>query len=124
MLLLFPELFITVSSFNMRPKTVGGYTTRTDVVSVRGILQNVRAGDLGIEEETLADINIPAFWTRAVLALDAYIELADGSLYKRTKNNNWKREGAFTVYVLETVVSTTDNQVPDTAVVFGVNQYD
>lgn len=124
MLAFFPELMLTYTTFTMRPKAVGGFEARENLSSARGIIQYMKAGDLNFEGETLADTEYPVFWTRVTLPKDSYIEDEDGTLYKRTKNNDWRRLGAFNSYTLELVVGVDGRQEADPAVDLGRSRYD
>lgn len=54
--------------------------------------------------------------------MNTYIEV-DAIEYRRTKNNDFVREGGFNVYMLETIVGNTDTQTVDTTVDLGVSHY-
>jgi hypothetical protein len=117
----FPELKKKYVYFRARPLTTGGYGTRTDVGTIVGILQYVKSGDILKQNDTEADVEVPAFWTRTKMHMDSYLEDEDGVVYKRTKPNDWKSYGNFYVYVLETVVNILDTQTsnPSVSVVNG-----
>jgi hypothetical protein len=123
MLAFFPELFGKFLAYTMQPKVVGGYGDRAHAKYITGILQYVKAGDIDFEGDTAADVETPAFWTRWTLPKDAYIEDEDGVLYKRTKGNNWKKQGGFNMYLMELVIGVGDKQTPNTAVDLGVSRY-
>lgn len=121
MLSFFPELKKRYVYFRARPLVGGGYGPRTNVGTITGILQYVKAGDILKQNDTEADVEVPAFWTRTKMLMDSYLEDEDGVIYKRTKPTDWKNHGNFYVYVLETVVGILDEQPsnPSVSVVNG-----
>src|SRR5574344_2908149 len=73
MLGFFPELFSTYYSFSMEPLRQGGFSARTGVTPVKGILQFVRGGKLLKEDETIAAADTPYLWTRTKLAVGTFV---------------------------------------------------
>jgi hypothetical protein len=77
-LLFFPELFRPFDYFHMSPKTVASYSQRDEVTKVKGVFQYMKRGELRREEDTLADVNVPTFWTRQKLKVgDWFIQKDD-----------------------------------------------
>jgi hypothetical protein len=124
MLAFFPELIEDHTTFTMSPVVVGGYGPRQNIRGARGILQYIKAGDVSFIEGLAAETEYPVFWTRVILDKDAYVEEKDGTMYKRTKSNQWKKIGGFNMYVLEMVIGVNGKQETDTAVDLGKRFYD
>lgn len=113
MLTFFSEQFVTVSYFSMQTDTVAGFSGRKDLGKVRGILQYMKRGDLMRENDTLADVSVPTFWTRQKLEGGNFIKTKDDEdIYRITNTQPWKRQGNFYIYILETVSGNTDEEEP------------
>jgi hypothetical protein len=123
MLGFFPELFERFLTYQMLPKTVAGFEEKTNERTVRGIFQFIKASDVEFEGDTTAEAIYPTFWTRAELPQDSYILDSYGNLFRRVRENSWKRIGAFSVYRLEAVIGVDGRQVPDPDVDGGIAQY-
>lgn len=123
MLGFFPELRRAFKYYSMSPNPIAGYETRANESTIYGTLQNVRAGSLDVEGDTLNATNVPLLWSRSTLEQGYFIE-DDAVQYRISKSNNWKREGAFTVYQLESIKGVTNTQVKDTDVTLGIGFYD
>lgn len=124
MLAFFPEQFRKYDYFRMKPNTVASYTKREDVRKVNGVFQYMKKGELRREEDTLADVNIPTFWTREKLnVVEGFIQ-KDDELYKIVNPADWLFEGGFNCYVLESFVGNSDVQEPFEYVNIGQNSYD
>lgn len=125
-LVYFPELFSTYNIYSMSPELVAGKKARTLVKKVRGVLQFVKGGDYKEEGQTLNSCDIPTFWSRVSIGIGLYVtDAKDESVtYIITGSNNYKKEGNFFVYRLETVVASTDRQVANTDVDYGKSRYE
>jgi len=123
MLNFFPELFKYYTAFTMKPKVKAGYTERMDVSRIRGVIQNVKSGFLGIQADSISDLEYPTLWTRNILSKEHYIESADGTVYRRIKSAGWTSQGSFNVYMLEVVVGVDGRQTVEEAVDYGVTKY-
>lgn len=124
MLVFFTEQFRQYDYFRMKPNTVASYTKREDVRKVTGVFQYMKRGELRREEDTLADVNIPTFWTREKLnVVEGFIQ-KDDELYKIVNPADWLFEGGFNCYVLESFVGNSDVQEPFEYVNIGQNSYD
>ena len=109
----FAEQFRTVEVFSMTTNTVAGYSNRQSLGRFRGVFQYMKRGDLLRENETLSDIAVPTFWTKAKLKAGNFIDLLDTEdkdLYRIVNKQPWKHEGGFYIYILETVSGNTDEQ--------------
>ena len=116
----FPELFDTYTIFLMKPKPGGGFGARYGQVQIDGIFRNVPGGKLGVQAENLEPNSINSFWCYAEdsgnVRQGSYMEV-DGSLYKLTKDNSYRKESGFVKFTASIVPGPTDKQTPDPAVV-------
>jgi hypothetical protein len=124
MLAFFSDLNDVYSVFTMRPKTIAGYYDRENQIPIVGSLQFVKPGSLEVQSDLLSDTSQPTFWTGDQIPLNGYIVDENEVLYRRVKNNDWKKLGDMYVYFLEQVVGTSDLQEPDPAVDLGASRYD
>lgn len=122
MLSFFPDLMRRIFLYEKKPTIIAGHTDKANLRDSSGILQFCKAGDVIVNGNTLNDVDAPLLWTRSTIEMQTYVEI-DNVEYRRTKNNNFSRDGAFNVYVLETVVGNTDTQTPDATVDLGVSHY-
>lgn len=123
-LLFFPELFRSFDYFHMSPKTVASYSQRDEVTKVKGVFQYMKRGELRREEDTLADVNVPTFWTRQRLKVGDWFIQKEDELYRIVNPADWLFEGGFGCYVLETVVGNTGEQEPFEYVDLGQDSYE
>lgn len=123
MLSFFPEQFRAFKYFQMNPQPVSSYSKRYNEKDVRGIFQYMKKGELRREEDTLADVNVPTFWTRTKLPVTEGFLEKDEELYKIVNPSDWHFEGGFYIYVLETFVGNSDVQEPFEDVDIGQNGY-
>lgn len=123
MLNFFPEQFRSFNYYSMKPQPVASYSTRKNLGKVRGIFQYMKKGELSRQNDVLADVNIPTFWTKKTLNVGNFIE-KDDELYRIVNPADWLFEGGFHCYVLETFVGNSDVQIPDTEVNLGQSDYD
>lgn len=127
MLGFFPELFSTYYSFSMEPLRQGGFSARTGVTPVKGILQFVRGGKLLKEDETIAAADTPYLWTRTKLAVGTFVTdslvTADETVYRICGNGDWLKTGSFECYELQSMVGATDTQTADTGLEYGTSQF-
>lgn len=120
----FAEQFRMFDYLTMSPKPVAGYNERQPLGKVKGVFQYMKRGELLREpDDTLADVNIPSFWTRQKLGVGNYFIQKDDELYRIVNPSDWTYEGGFNVYVLETFVGDSDVQVPDEEVNLGQHSY-
>lgn len=124
MLSFFPEQFRMFDYFHMTPQNVASYSKRENLGKVRGVFQYMKRGELKRENDTLADTNVPTFWTRQKLKVGDFFIQKDGELYRIVNPADWLFEGGFCCYILETVVGNTDEQEPHEYVNIGQNDYD
>lgn len=124
MLGFFSEQFRQFDYFHMAPLPSASYTARDNVTKVKGIFQYMKRGELKRENDTLADVNVPTFWTRKKLKVGDYYIQKDDEIYRILKPADWLFEGGFCCYVLETVTGNTDVQIPFENVDLGQNSYD
>ena len=124
MLAFFPEQFRMFEYFHMSPQVSASYSKRDNVVKVRGVFQYMKRGELRRENETLADVNLPTFWTREKLKVGDYFIQKEDELYRIINPADWLFEGGFNCYVLESVIGNTDVQEPFEEVDLGQNSYD
>ena len=113
----FAEQFRTVSYFSMKQDVQAGYSNRVDLGKVRGVFQYMKKGELMKENDTLSDVNMPTFWTKKKLKAGNFIQRTgdeDEDIYRLVNPNDWKFEGNFYIYGLETVTGNTDVQEPFT----------
>ena len=120
----FNELFSQFEYFYMKPQVNASYSTRESLGKVRGIFQYMKKGELQREEDTLADVNVPTFWTKTKLKLGDYFIKKDDDIYRIKNSADWLFEGGFCCYVLEEVIGNTDVQKPHEYVDIGQNSYD
>lgn len=123
MLSAFPELFRQFEYFHLTTQPKSSYTTRDNVVKVRGILQYLKKGELTKENDTLNDVNVPTFWTKKKLQVGEYFIQQNEEMFRIVNSADWLFEGGFNCYVLETVVGNTDSQEPFEYVDLGQNSY-
>lgn len=123
-LLFFSELFRMFDYFHMSPKVGASYSQRDEVTKVKGVFQYMKRGELRREEDTLADVNVPTFWTRQKLKVGDYFIQKEDELYRIVNPADWLFEGGFNCYVLETVVGNTGEQEPFEYVDLGQNSYE
>lgn len=123
MLNFFPEQFRSFNYYSMKAQPVASYSTRKNLGKVRGIFQYMKKGELSRQNDVLADVNVPTFWTKKTLAVGNFIE-KDDELYRIVNPAEWLFEGGFHCYVMETFVGNSDVQVPDTEVNLGQSDYD
>ncbi len=124
MLVFFNEQRRSVNYFTMSPNTVASYSTREDLGKVIGVFQYMKRGELTRENDTLADVNVPTFWTKQKLEVGNFFIEKDGEIFRIVNPADWTFEGGFNIYVLETVVGNTDVQKPFEDVNLGQNNYD
>ena len=110
--------------FHMSPKVGASYSQRDEVTKVKGVFQYMKRGELRREEDTLADVNVPTFWTRQKLKVGDYFIQKDDELYRIVNPADWLFEGGFNCYVLETVVGNTGEQEPFEYVDLGQDSYE
>lgn len=122
MLNFFPEQFRSFDYYAMKPLPSASYSTRESLGKVRGIFQYMKKGELSRQNDTLADVNIPTFWTKKTLTVGNFI-VKDDELYRIVNPADWLFEGGFHCYVLETFVGNSDVQIPDTEVNLGQSDY-
>lgn len=122
-LLYFAEQFRMFDYYTMKPQVNAGYTKREFLGKIKGVFQFAKKGDLLQEEDTLAETNVPTFWTRTKLKVGNFI-VKDEETYRIKSPSDWSFEGGFYSYVLETVVGSTDEQKPHPFVDLGQNSYD
>ena len=120
----FSEQFRYFDYFTMKPNTVASYSTREPLGKVRGVFQYMKRGELRREESTLADVNVPTFWTRQKLKVGDYFIQKEDEIYRIVNPADWLFEGGFCCYVLESVIGNTDEQQPFEYVDLGQNSYD
>ena len=120
----FPELFRKFIYFSMEPDSVASYHGRKTISEPSGVLQYLKRSELTRENETLADVSVPTFWTRWSLNLGDYF-IQDGvDIYRVRDSSSRLSEGGFNCYVLEAVVGNTDQQKPFEYVNLGQDSYE
>lgn len=120
----FSEQFRSFDYFTMKPLTTASYSPREMLGKVRGVFQYLKRGELLRQEDTLADVNVPTLWTRQKLNVGNYYIQKGDETYRIVNPADWLFEGGFNVYVLETVVGTTDKQEPFEHVNLGQDDYE
>lgn len=117
----FPELFQTFENYSAKPELVSGKENRVFIQKFRAVKQDMKAGELDIEGDTLNSTEVPTLWTRAVLKKGTFVvdPKEPDVIYVVNKANNFKFQGNFIVYILENVVGTTDVQKPNKDINFG-----
>ena len=120
----FQELFRTFDYFHMTPNVGASYSRKGEVEKVRGVFQYMKRGELKRENDTLADVNVPTFWTKRKLSVGDYFIQKEDELYRIVNPADWLFEGGFNCYVLETVVGNTDKQEAFDYVNLGQNSYE
>ena len=118
----FQEQFRKYVYYTMLPLPVAGYNKREILGSITGVFQYVKRGDLGREDDTLAEETIPTVWTRTKLKVGNFITVEEED-YRIVKPYTWKFEGGFYCYELELVVANTDVQTPMENVNLGQGDY-
>lgn len=124
MLVFFNEQRRSVNYFTMSPNIVASYSTRKDLGKVTGVFQYMKRGELTRENDTLADVNVPTFWTRQKLEVGNFFIEKDDEIFRIINPADWTFEGGFNIYVLETFVGNSDVQKPFKHVNLGQNNYD
>lgn len=120
----FSEQFRQFDYFYMKPQVNASYSTRENLMKVRGVFQFMKKGELLREEETLADVNVPTFWTKTKLKMGDYFIQKDDDIYRIKNSIDYLFEGGFCCYILEEVVGNTDNHTPFEYVNLGQDNYD
>lgn len=122
----FPELFQMFDNYSLKPLAVAGKHERVFIQKVRGIKQDMKAGELDVEGDTLNATSVPTFWTRTPLKRGTYLvdPAFPDELYIVNKENNFKFQGNFIVYILENQVASTDKQETNHDFNYGMNNYD
>lgn len=120
----FSEQFRYFDYFRMNPKVVASYSEREVIKRIRGVFQYMKKGELRMEQDTLADVNVPTLWTREKLEVGDFFIQKEDETYRIVNPADWLFEGGFCCYVLETVVGNTDIQEPFDDVNIGQNSYD
>lgn len=120
----FSEQFRYFDYFRMKPKVVASYSQREPIKRIRGVFQYMKRGELRMEQDTLADVNVPTLWTREKLQVGDFFIQKDDETYRIVNPADWLFEGGFCCYVLETVVGNTDIQEPFDDVDIGQNSYE
>jgi hypothetical protein len=120
----FGEQFRQVDYFHMAPKPKASYTERDSIERVTGVFQYVKKGELTREHDTLADVNVPVFWTRRKLNVGDWFIQKDDELYRIVNPSDWSFEGGFQAYILESFVGNSDVQEPFEYVDIGQDSYD
>ncbi len=112
MLAFFSEQFRQFDYFSMNTDTTSGFNTRTPIGRMKGVLQYMKRGELLRESDVLSDVNIPTLWTRNKLKAGNFIQFCkdDEDVYRIVNPGNWKHEGNFYIYILETVTGNTYKQ--------------
>lgn len=123
MLSYFPELFRKFDYYEMFPKVSASYTKREKAGTVKGVLQFMKRGELRRENDTLADTEIPTFWTRSTMKVGQFMDI-EGEIYKITNKADWLFAGGFNCFVLELMIGNSDAQKPFEKVNIGQNDYD
>jgi hypothetical protein len=119
----FTEQFRNFEYCSMKPNAVASYSQRTPLGTVRGVFQYMKRGELRRENDTLADVDVPTFWTKNKLVAGNFI-VKDEELLRITNSADWFFEGGFYCYVLEHITGNTDKQTPHDYVDLGQNSYD
>lgn len=119
----FTEQFRNFEYCSMKPNAVASYSQRTPLGTVRGVFQYMKRGELRRENDTLADVDVPTFWTKKKLVVGNFI-VKDEELLRITNSADWFFEGGFYCYVLEHITGNTDKQTPHDYVDLGQNSYD
>ena len=120
----FSEQFRSVEYFTMSPKVTASYLKRESLGKVTGVFQYMKRGELRREEVTLVDVNVPTFWTRKKLQVGNFFLQKGDETYRIVNPSDWTFEGGFNVYVLESVIGSTDEQEAFEYVDLGQNSYD
>lgn len=120
----FAEQFRMFTYFKMTPLPSSSYTKREELGKVKGVFQYAKRGELLRENDTLADTNVPTIWTRKKLGVGNYFIEFDNETFRIVNPADWSFEGGFYVYILQTVVGSTDAQQPFEYVDLGQNSYD
>lgn len=120
----FAEQFRLVDYFFMQPRVASSHHKREDLGKVKGVFQYMKRGELKMEEEALADVNVPTFWTKQKLNVGYYYLQKGDEVYRIVNPSDWSHEGGFYCYVLESVVGNTDTQEAFEYVDLGQNSYD
>lgn len=120
----FAEQFRNYEYLTMKPEVGSSYSSRESLGTVRGVFQYMKRGELRMEEDTLADVNVPTLWTRKKLSVGNFFIQKDDELYRIVNPADWLFEGGFCCYVLESVVGNTDTQEPFDYVNLGQNSYE
>lgn len=117
----FPELFQNFENYSAKPELVSGKENRVFIQKFRAVKQDMKAGELAIEGDTLNTTEVPTLWTRTVLKKGTFVvdPKEPDVIYVVNKANNFKFQGNFIVYILENVVGTTDVQKPNKDINFG-----
>lgn len=117
----FPELFQNFENYSAKPELVSGKENRVFIQNFRAVKQDMKAGELAIEGDTLNATEVPTLWTRTALKKGTFVvdPKEPDVIYVVNKANNFKFQGNFIVYILENVVGTTDVQKPNKDINFG-----
>lgn len=120
----FSEQFRNFKCFEMTPNNTSSYSERMNIRTVRGVFQYAKRGELRVQNDTLNDIDVPTFWTRAKLnPIKDFIEF-ENSVFRITNPSSWVHEGGFFCYVLEELAGNTDTQEQFEHVNLGQDDYD
>lgn len=125
MLSAFNELYDTYLAFNALPEVVAGLVPNKNAREIRGILINATGGELGISGDTLNDVQVPVFFTKATLQKETYIADMDEDkhIYKVVKDNRYKKIANFNSYILETVTGVDGSQKTNQSVLKRLSTY-
>jgi hypothetical protein len=107
LILAFPEQFMDVTYFNMLPKQGSGWEARTDVRTIRGIVQCKGGRKLVDANGNLVVTRNTQLWTQEVLEVGRFVEFTETgrtAVYRLSADDEWDKEGGFNVYNCDKVV--------------------
>jgi hypothetical protein len=124
----FPELLAPYKIYAMKPRIGAGYDPRQAVLDVTGhVFRNLGGKETIITklrtENQVAQFYTPDIIPSSLIKQGLYLE-DDGELYTFVKDNNFAREGTFTVHDLQLVQGNTDVQTPHPAVNLGQKSFE
>lgn len=114
-ILAFPELQRSFPAFDMAALHGAGYGPRTGEHTVRGVFQCTLGRMVKDSNGNLVRSRDTRFWTRETIVVGTFME-CEGDVYRvGMPDNEWKREGGFTVYNLKKLVGNDGREVVEPA---------
>lgn len=112
----FPEQFEDVAYFDMQPQQGSGYGPRTDISTIRAVVQCTEGRRVDPVNGNLIVTRKMDLWTEALLQVGWFVEFTEDAVpvvYRLKADNEWRREAGYTRYSLERVVGANGTEIKE-----------